>query len=256
MKKFKEFLKLKKKVLENKKKIPSIPVPIHFKHKKKKKLSEDTAVKTKTHYDWLEKNDNEHLSPKNDPKQISHILSKDHKVTKEQKRQIYDHTLDSSDLNGHLLETDNKPDHPEHKEKAEHLDKAIDSHPLPRELHTYSGLGFDPHKHMNEDGKMRSPAYISTTHDKKMALSFADKRDEGGGEYDHRRSDGGVKHIMHLHLRPGDPALHIEKYTHHDGEHETLIKRGVTLQHHGHEDYPSAHGGATVRVHRMSIAHD
>lgn len=208
-----------------------IPQAIHFKHVKEEYLREERVG----NYDaWKDTNENSHLGHTSNG--VRKKLVTGHNVNSNEKKSIEDYTRTSRKLNGKLIRGE---DLTTHTETAKNLDAAIDRNPIPHAFHAYSGLGFDPHQHTDEHGKLRSPAYISATHDKETAHSFTTAK-------------GGIHHIARISLKPGDPATHIAPYSGSPHEHETIIKRGVTLQHHGHQDYRSADGD-TYRVHNLSI---
>jgi len=239
MQKFKQFIKT------NFKKAPSIPsainfkfiesigetpMPIHFKNQM------DESVGQFKNYDaWKDTNENRKLGNTNTT--IRKKLSAGHNLTDDEKIHITKYTKGSLSLNKNLIH--GKEPKEGHGETIRHLDTAIDKHPLQHDVHVYSGLGFDPTDHTDKDGRMHSPAYISTTHDKETAHSFTTA---------HR----GTYHVARISLSKGDPAIHVSQYSDNPHEDETIIKRGVTLQHNGHEDHKDADGNR-YRIHNMSV---
>jgi hypothetical protein len=248
MKTFKEYVKSKKYIVKKVNDIPSISEPIHFKHvkgknrKKKKPLKEDVP---KIH-DWIKKNDNHELGKTSD--EISDKIKKNG-FNNVQQEAINAYTIKSEDLNKHLInpnpnERGYKREYYEHH--AEILDSAIDSNRIDHKIHVYSGVSFDPEKLKNKDGLIRSPAFISATHDKAMAHGFAKESDITP-----------TQHILHFHLEPGDPAAHIAHHSNfqgRDSEHETIIKRGAVLKYHSSQYIPSSVDmPVAVRIHHVSI---
>lgn len=285
MKSFKSFiLEMKKK---GEKEPPSIPHPIHFKHisseemdkkhqtpdpihfkhipsKNKQKKLDENASKHDSEYEtnFLDKNNNEHLCNKesilDSSDQISARLRSEHPdVSKEHRGILNYYTDSSSELNNSLLNKNSvSPAAAEvHQKTASILDKIIKKHPIHSELNTYSGVGFDPRDHLDEKGTMHSPAFISTTHDPRTAEHFSQSkfvdRARGGGDSNEAR------HIIHFHLKPGDPATHIGTLSYYPTEHETLIGRGVKLEHLGTTEYDDSAFGKTVhgRTHGKVIIH-
>lgn len=248
MKSFKEYIKE-----ENT--IGSIPFPIHFKYVNKntgtipsainfKYVVKEAAKKSKnTGYSgWLKTNDNSHFTKK-DPRDISDILHKDNNFTPEHKKELYNYVDNSNALNKKLIKNKGRVIGSD-KKMADNLDAAIDKNPIKHDLHVYSGAGFDPREHI-KNGKMHSPAYLSTTHFKSMADEFAYSAASNKDQHEN--------HIIHIHLKKGDPATHISKLNpDYEHEHETLIKRGVTLKHHGTESHTNDEGD-TFHIHHMSI---
>lgn len=268
MKKFKQFLKDKKEKEDEdiplipsaihfkhvndkegeEEELPLIPEPIHFKmirKVKKKKLYEAKAVASaKPINTWLKKNDNARLGKTSAA--VSKKLSADTKFQKEHKAPVSRYTADSSELNQHLLATKNKPKKSSHADHANGLDAVIDSNRSKRSHSLYSGVGFDPHKLAGKKGKIKSHAYISASSNKKIAFNFA-----------HHKKIDDIKHVIHFRIKKNDPVTHIAKHSEFKHEHESIIKRGTTLVHHGYDDYEHKHPvlGHMIktRVHHMSI---
>ena len=238
--------------------VPSIPSPIHFKHVSgdgSSRLNEDLN-------DWVKKSDNEHLiEPGGDAREndvISEKITTHHKLDDQHKRSIeyYTSVKGSKNINNDLIDVhnskktkENKKPFPDFETHSDKIDDAIKKAPIKHDVHVYSGVSFDPTKHLNKKGKMHSPAYISATHSKNMARSYA---------HDHKqfdpKLDKHISHIIHIPLKKGDPAIHVEKISNFPGEYETIIKRGSTLKHHGYEDHTHpAFPDKVYRVHKMSI---
>lgn len=205
-----------------------VPEPIHFRNN----LSLDEA----SYESWKNKNDNTQFSRR---KSITDQLSP-LQASKEESRTIGKYTVNSRPLNKKLIGGKDLSD--ADKKTVSHLDSVIDKNKISHNAHAYSAIGFNPAEHVNKEGKMRSPSYISLTHDKDVAHSFT------------KKSKDGLHHIMHVELKAGDPAAHIAAHSQRTNEQETLLKRGVNLQHHGHQDYEE--DGKKYRVHKVSIAND
>lgn len=242
MKTFKQYQNLH----EERKSEGIIPSPIHFKHVESrgqipsaihfKGSSNLNEARVGNYEEWRDTDENDKLG--HTSRAVIGKLTKGHNLSDGEKNSIKKYTEVSRGLNRDLI-TGDKPI-PTHKIVSDHIDAAIDRHPVQHSYHVYSGLGFDPKEHTDENGRMRSPAYISASHSKDVAHSFTTQ---------HK----GVLHIAKITLHPGDPALHISSYSDSPHEHETIIKRGVTLQHNGHKDYEDDLG-LRYRVHNLSIA--
>jgi len=205
-----------------------IPEPIHFRNA--------SSLNEGSYDSWKNKNDNTQFSRRSSiTSQLKPIA-----VSKVESTAIGKYTANSKPINKKLISSVDLTDND--KKTVGHLDSVIDKNKISHNIHTYAGIGFDPTKHTDKNGRMKSPSYISVTHDKDVAHSFTSKHNDG------------IHHIMHLELKAGDPAAHIAEHSHRSHEGETLIKRDVTLQHHGHEDYEE--DGKKYRIHRMSIAKD
>lgn len=241
MKTFKQYLKL----YEDRKIRGVIASPIHFKHVESRgqipsaihfKGSNDlNEARVKNYEEWRDTDENGKLG--HTSRTVIGKLTKGHNLSDGEKNSIKKYTEVSRSLNNNLIRGDKLTT--THKILSDNIDAAIDRHPLQHGFHVYSGLGFDPTDHTDEKGRMHSPAYISATHDKDTAHGFTTQ---------HK----GIHHIARITLQQGDPALHISKYSDSPHEHETIIKRGVTLQHNGHEDYEDDNG-LRYRVHKLSI---
>jgi hypothetical protein len=191
-------------------------------------------------HNWFAKNDNLHLGKSSE--EISHKL--------------YDESLDN---NEHLLDyqtehqtgkdlTDSlishakydEPIHPRNFKLAQHFDKMMDASGLKHDLHTYSGTSFNPGElaRKSKDRVVTLPAYVSTSHDKKVAEDFARR---GAPAADGDRSHGVGRqvrdsHVIHFHLRKGNKALNLsgvnkdEDDEDYSNEHENLLHRGQRFQ--------------------------
>ena len=211
-----------------------IPAPIHFRHVGDGKSDIPEENIQEEHIDsWLRHNDNNHI-PRRTP--IEDVLGSAENLNPDEKRNINQYTRSSRKLNIGLI---NGRLHENQEKHAKHLDNAIDKNKIKERVHVYSGIGFDPTKHMNEKGQLHSPAYISTSHDKSVANRFATPNDDC------------IHHIMHLYLPKGSPAMHIPEHVSGLSEKEVLVKRGATLQHDGHSDYE--HATRKYRIHRMFL---
>lgn len=237
-----------------------IPSPIHFKYvspvlgSAKKRLRDILESKQLTRAQWIDHDDNEHHHDMERPSwldtksALSEKLSKHHKLNiKSDYINMY--TDDSEHFNNYLMDPShlkNKPAHFEDHFRNMHdnLQASIQNNKLKHDnVHAYSGVSFDPEKHVDENGHIRSPAFISATLSKYTAEKFARKGKDRGSLPE--------KHILHFHLEKDDPALAIRKYSVFPEEHEILISPSK-LKYHGHESYHDENGDIT-KVHKVSI---
>lgn len=219
-----------------------IPAPIHFKHVHKKKLDEGAITGFRS---WLKSSDNSKLGKT--PEAISKKLHKSNQFEPEHHKSLNHYTgSGSTNMNKNLIKTKGKVIAKTHATHVKNIDSAIKKNPIQHDLHTYSGTSFDPRKHLDKKGQMHSPAYISSTHDKDTAHNFAGHANKGKSVY-------ASKHIIHFHLKKGDPATHVEHISEHPGEHETVIARNTKLQHHGTDSHYDTHNENWVHIHHMSI---
>lgn len=226
MKSFKQFIlegknKKKKKKLNDgiitepihfkdvdKKEKGTIPEPIHF-----KQIEE--ASKPLPHIsEWEKIHENGHLGDSNED--ITKSLAKDTKFKPAEKSAVEEYSGYSRDLNSSLISRNGEP-HPDHKKIVSKIDSAINSNRIKKDMIVYSGVRFNPDHIKDEKGIIRSPAYISATHNKTIALDYVPIK---------KRS-----HMLAIHLKAGHPAAHISKVSVWSHEGETLIGRNTTLRH-------------------------
>jgi hypothetical protein len=85
-----------------------------------------------------------------------------------------------------------------YNERRNGIDKAITSIPAPKDFDTYSGIGFDPRRIMDQNGVIHSPAYLSSSIDPRIAHSFSHELDSRTGQSP-RDNDGEIeKHILRI----------------------------------------------------------
>lgn len=200
---------------------------------------------------------------------ISQDLSKaQHTPTDDEKHHIKAFTTYSGVLNKKLIKNhqENKPDHhglthsdaPKAKwdthEKTihEHI-KKLGSKPIGKELHVYSGVGFDPAKaaKASKNNTLHSPAHISTSHDIETAHEFTrehNTKDDQGKRVDH---------IMHIHLKPTDKGYHIGKKASapNRDQNETVLPAGTKLKYSHTTQHDNGYGDANhyAAVHHFTI---
>lgn len=279
MKSFKEY------ILEEKKNSGVIPQPIHFKHvhkkhKKKKVVKESLSLdqadsvvskwKKEPHPldTWLNKNDNSHLAHEKDftygdtggqdhekrHQAIREKLTQNVNLDDDHKQAIHAYTDGSQGMNHALMEIhhdlenntyrDDSNDEKNGVHHIETLDDAIHSNPAPHDYHAYSGLGFDPRDHI-KNSRLYSPSFISATTNKSVANQFANTNRKTNELED--------KHIMHLHIKKGDPALHLpETEGTHPHEFETIIASDRHLKHLGTKTL-NPNDSRKIHIHHFEI---
>lgn len=231
------------------------PEPIHFRDvvknslKKHKKHIKEAVGDLGNLKDWFKKRDNTHLSNKTSETshnvEVSKQIASTNNFTPEHVKHVERYADMSNDINKSLIKNSGSPAK-KHEKSVEGLDDAINKNKITKPLTAYSGTSFNPLKHTDKKGRMKSPAYISATHDKKVAAGYAQSAGKIG---DHR-------HIIRFDFKPGDPASHISHHSAFGGEHETVVRRGVTLQHHGTESHWDNNEETWYHIHHMSIAKD
>ena len=242
MKRFKEFIK--KKVVEP---ILITAQPVHGSHARSRKQEEklEEAInwlgkkynqpESVNRSKWIKHNENSHIAQ--DPityrhreliadklKEAHPNLTSDHPSY----GAVKDYTRTSHKINQYHLDnaegidTSNDSRLPEYKKQTEHLDAILKEHKLPYNIHLYHGAGFNPGKEAakHPEGLIRMPSYLSTSHNKVVAKSFA-----GGSIVDN------AEHILHIHAKKGQHGLYIGNRVIGD-EHETLLPRNQVLKVH------------------------
>jgi hypothetical protein len=123
-------------------------------------------------------------------------------------------------------------------EKRKHrLDEILTHAEAPEHITTFSGLGFDPRKHMNENNELHSPAYISSSINPRVANSFAVHLSKETGEksnafdFDEKEHEN---HILKIDVPRGSKiGAYVDRFSNFGGgvmggEVEFLHRRGQT----------------------------
>lgn len=237
-----------------------VPTAIHFKNiLKDKKLNEAKSSTGPDFKSWMkDRSDNASLSKKTTRdahnKEISKTLDSTNNFSDEHLTHVKKYTSgtkevsNSTKINKDLIKNKGEPSKT-HKKTAEGLSNAINNNRVQHSVHVYSGTSFDPRQHMDKKGRLKSHAFISATHDKEVAAGFAQRAARERGGY-------GPAHIIKVHLKPGDPATHVSKHSEWGDEHETVINKGTTLQHHKTTSHWSPGEERWYHIHHMSVAKD
>jgi hypothetical protein len=144
------------------------------------------------------------------------------------------------------------------KEKKEHNDhvKGIDAglehnQPLSHDLHVYHGTQkFNPDALASQhpQRKIKSAAFLSTSIDKDRAMKFAGTHlstQKGPINYNYdRKEDDPGRHLLHIHLKPGQKGAYMGDNSRHELEKEFLIPRNTTLK--VHPEPTVLHNGTKV----------
>lgn len=202
--------------------------------------------------DWSFKNHNPHLG--NDHNDVEGHLKQKTPFTHEETGHIKRYTNSSYELNKALytahMDGGSTPTHVQSDEDdsfhdTHALHRAVHK-PLEHDLHVHAGVSFHPGHYAEEFGHVHLPAFTSTSLSAGVAHSFSRKL---GPDRDER-------HVLHIHMKPGDHAAYIGHVSNMRGEKEVLIPRHTTL-HVDHEN-PTIHtdsAGAKVHVWHAKIAH-
>jgi len=142
---------------------------------------------------------------------------------------------------GEEYEHDDYTNHELHS-KSEKLDAAIASHKSPINLKVYSGVKVDPRKHMNSEGIVHHPAYLSTSLRERVAHYFAGN---------HVSKSNLEKHIMKIHVPKGHPTAYAANLGL-TNEREMILPRGTNLKHIKTESKETDFG-TMVHTHHMKV---
>lgn len=163
-----------------------------------------------------------------------------HYTDKIQQHEDLDHlniyTRASRSLNKALVENhkNNKPDLIDNENmetRKQGLDRLLSEHPSAHDFTTFSGLGYDPRKKMNENNDLFSPSYISSSIDPNVAYGFSKEINKLTGE----KNDSDIvnhnieQHILKVNVPKGSKmGAYVDGVAHFPGEGEFLHKRGQT----------------------------
>jgi hypothetical protein len=188
--------------------------------------------------DWHDEYDNDHIGHGGE---VHDHLVKHDKGDEHDNSVVNDYTRDSSGLNRHLYNS--HVDGEKHKENAgginvKAMDKAVGKTKLKHDLHTYSGVTFNPGKlaKQHPEGHLHLPAFTSTSIDKETAHGFAtgDENEE--------------KHVIHFHLKKGQAMKYAEPHSENPGEHEVILPRNTTWKLHPRPDTYEDNFGDPTKV--------
>jgi hypothetical protein len=111
----------------------------------------------------------------------------------------------------------------------------------------YSGTGphdFSKLAMMSRDAVLHCPAHISATHDRNIADEFA------------FHGAKTAKHMIAIHMKPSDKALHVSRISASPDEHETIVPAGTRLKYSHTEEASMSNPnfeGKPVKVHHFTI---
>lgn len=177
---------------------------------------------------WYKENDN--------TRDAMHSLWEQHH-TDDDKTAVYKYTAASTPLNRslhahgeegkqHPLEFPIKTNRSNFTHDIRALDAAVNRNKLKHGLTTYSGISWNPSEKLKNspDNIVNHPAYISSTHEKKVAVHFAETN---------AKSDDADLHILKIYHPPGSTGMDLKEdpafsyYTH---EREFVVPRDSKLK--------------------------
>jgi len=230
--------------------------------------------------DWKNKNDNSHLGDDHESvgNSLRHTESPLHSGGESnpkyeaQRNAITNYTRVSNELNSGLLGTNKTLSHPDswktegssywgtpmsYKEALDGLDQATDEHRAKQDHVVYSGLTFDPRKHLQANNKFKSPAFISATHSKEVATNFTKPvlNDDAKGFGASLFNKNKTHHIMHINVPAGARAMNISSLSRHKDEHETLLGRDSKFEY-SHSVHHVDENGNSYLIHHVNLIND
>lgn len=229
MKRFRDFIAHKQKESKDKTKQNYSLVlaqPSHGKHSEPpttKHITEAVGEHGPHHSDmdsWVEDNQNHHLG-KTHRDVKDKLVESAPKFNKTELEHSHEYTKSSHYLNKDLIAKASGAKRTlshDNKTSVKHLDAALHSNKakLKHEVHVYHGI---KHWHPGEEarknnGYVKIPTYLSTSTNKYVAHRFSDR------------------HILHIHMKPGDKGRYVDHISKHRGEHEMLLPRNTVLKLH------------------------
>jgi hypothetical protein len=225
---------------------------------KTRKLGEKFSVDHSTvKHCYFDENDNTHIHP--DIHQVGKLLQHTQKREGLDSHHLNQYCSGSRCLNKALYDAHkNGKDTPKSvtgfgvEHNVRRLDDAIHRNKLHKDVHLYSGVGFEPSKLASNhpEGHIYLPAYTSTSINKSVARNFASN--QGENKPTQLRQNGVMGHVLHIHAKAGQPAAYVDRESTYKHENEVLLPRGTTLKIHGHSEHEDEFGDV-YRVHHSTI---
>ena len=155
-----------------------------------------------------------------------HFLDNHHENHEEHHEAINKYTDDSTDLNEHLWETHKgarmKGGHPYSElldKETKRMDAALNYHKTPHPITVYSGTKMDPRQHINKEGIVKHPAYLSTSLDKNIAKAFA-----------RSHAVSSDNHILKIDVPKGHKGAYVAHIGGLSKEKEFILPRGLNMK--------------------------
>jgi hypothetical protein len=231
--------------------------------------------------DWKNTNDNAHLGDNHEEvgNTLRHTESPLHSDGggsnpryQGHRDAIGNYTRVSHELNSGLMGKNKDLSHPDdwnksgskywdkpmsYKGALDKLDETTHEHRAKQDHVLYSGLTFDPRKHLQGNNKFMSPAFISATHSKDVATKFTKPvvNDDAKGIGASLFKKNKTHHIMHINVPAGARAMNISPLSHHEGEHESLIGRNSKFEY-SHSEHHVDEKGNHYLIHHVNLLHD
>lgn len=241
MKRFSQFIK--ESVKENS---GYFPVVVHGSHASKKNIKEEAEHPNDDHYTILQKRS---MSPSDIDELVDHYHND--LVRHPDIDFVTSYTSSSKILNDKLIKNKyagpwGRLD-PGSKMRAEKIDNVLnDAPPLHKSIRVFTGLGFDPRRHMDENNHLESSAFLSTSADGTVAHQFTRPLEANGDphKYDPNNPDRETHHhVLQIDLPKGSQhGAHVQSVSKHPSEYEYLLKRNTKLKLHPEPEIRKANG--------------
>lgn len=231
----------------------SFPVYVHGSHAKRSKIDEmkssfedyDTELrKFGTDMDYKQHGDYEKLD--NLHKELTDHYGVDTAMNRDQMGALTSYTTYSGNINKELVNAHESglPVSSYTKEFIGKMDNALENAmPTPKKMTTYSGLGFDPRKRMNDEGVLHSPAYLSSSIRPGEALKHA--KDMNVYDDDKPREI----HVLKINHDENQPTgLYIGEHSMFPNEQEYITKRGINLHLDKEPEIHTLNDGSKVHI--------
>lgn len=185
------------------------------------------------------------------------LHSHQRKITEDEHSYVSDYTdgdeggTHSHEIAMHLIKNHKEGKPPTHNMDDYHKDmhhtiSNLANQKLGKEVHLYSGVGFNPRAAANrsKDKVIHLPAHISASHDVDIAHSFA--------SINVGNNVTSAQHIIHIHAKATDKGYHVGEHSLAPEEHETIIPAGTKLKY-SHTTVHKDDNGMKVHVHHFTI---
>jgi hypothetical protein len=212
-----------------------------LKRKNKKLKTFREAAGDENTIDHLDHSSNHHIGETNqDVHEALHSHYDHSALGEEHKRAIANYTDSSYHLNTKLLKAHRENDEPPSvvdNINVGHMDEALSKHSLPHPLTTFSGVKFEPHKTVGENGLLHLPAYTSSSPAVSVARGFGQTFSDDDGKK--------VRHILRFKLPAGHHGFYVGDHSEVPDEREFIMPRGMTVK---LSDKPEVHKASSQDV--------
>lgn len=156
-------------------------------------------------------------------------LTKHYIFNPNEEETINRYTNYSSNINNTLLDYHDKKYNPKQLEKVVHLDKILSSYDTPEDIIGYTGINGKHQsylKHLSRKCTGDSflalhPAYLSTSLNRDMAETFADRTEHDASNF--------YVHLLKIKIPKGSSGVYADHISSREGEKEFILPRGLNI---------------------------